>query len=50
MEIKLKDLNEINILEDNLNIQSMKYPLLSHDDIKLKRNLKKYINFTKIND
>jgi len=50
MEIKFQDLNEINILEDNLNIQSMKYPLLSHDDIKLKRNLKKYINFTKIID
>ncbi len=50
MEKAIQDLNEINILEDNLNIQNMKYPLLYHDNIKLKRHLKKSFNFNKIID
>ena len=50
MEKAIQDLNEINLLEDNLNIQNMKYPLLYHDNIKLKRHLKKSFNFNKIID
>ena len=41
MEKEVQNLNEINVLEDNFNIQSMKYPLLYHDNVKLKRHLKK---------
>ena len=50
MEKEVQNLNEINVLEDNFNIQSMKYPLLYHDNVKLKRHLKKSFNFNKIID